>query len=54
MFQHYFRGKNSDKASGLGLGLFFVYKIMQLHKGKIEYQFIENQVNVFIVKLPLS
>ena len=54
MFQHYFRGKNSNKASGLGLGLFFVYKIMQLHKGKIEYQFIENQTNIFTVKLPLS
>ena len=54
MFQHYFRGKNSNKASGLGLGLFFVYKIMQLHKGKIEYQFVKNQTNIFTIKLPLS
>jgi len=38
LFNYFFRGRNSKGKGGFGLGLVMVQKIMQLHKGRIEYR----------------
>ncbi len=54
LFQHFFRGENSKGKKGFGLGLVFIHKIMNLHKGRISYRAKEEGANSFIISLPLS
>lgn len=54
LFQHFFRGKNSQGKKGFGLGLVLVHKIISLHKGKVSYQTINDSINVFTISIPLS
>ncbi|WP_114751489.1 HAMP domain-containing sensor histidine kinase [Pleomorphovibrio marinus] len=54
LFQHFFRGDNSKGKKGFGLGLVFIHKIMNLHKGSISYRTQEKGGNIFIISLPLS
>jgi signal transduction histidine kinase len=54
MFQHFFRGENSRGKPGFGLGLVFVHKIMALHGGSITYESGNQNINTFIITLPLS
>jgi signal transduction histidine kinase len=53
LFQHFFRGENSQGKRGFGLGLVFVYKILVLTGGKISYS-VDNNLNTFIITIPLS
>lgn len=53
LFQHFFRGENSQGKRGFGLGLVFVYKIITIHNGTVGYQ-ASNNTNIFTVTIPLS
>jgi two-component system, OmpR family, sensor histidine kinase ArlS len=53
LFSYFFRGSNSNKKIGIGLGLVMVSKIIQLHKGTISYS-IEGGKNQFAIQLPRS
>ena len=53
LFDHFFRGKNSKGKSGFGLGLVLVKKIIELHRGDVNYLHQTNE-NTFIVKLPIN
>ncbi len=54
LFQHFFRGTNSQGKQGFGLGLVFVAKVLGLHHGRIEYSAPDANTNIFTVSLPLS
>ena len=54
LFQHFFRGSNSQGKQGFGLGLVFVAKVLGLHNGRIEYSAPDSFTNIFTVSLPLS
>lgn len=53
LFQHFFRGENSKGKKGFGLGLIFIYKIMQIHNGDITYKKKGNHTNIFTISAPL-
>ncbi|HZH70266.1 MAG TPA: HAMP domain-containing sensor histidine kinase, partial [Flavobacteriaceae bacterium] len=54
LFHHSFRGKNSAKTMGFGLGLVLAKKIILFHSGKIIYSNPSPNLNVFKVKFPLK
>lgn len=51
LFQHFFRGENSQGTRGFGLGLVLISKVILLHNGKVTYSG-EDMLNVFEVVLP--
>ena len=51
LFTPFYRGENSTYASGHGIGLALVHKIITLHKGKIEVNSKVGEGTTFIVKL---
>ena len=47
LFLHLFRGKNSEKTKGFGLGLVLVQRIAALHNATIEYEVLKERENCF-------
>jgi signal transduction histidine kinase len=52
LFTHMYRGENSTKIKGFGLGLVLAKRIISLHHGKIEYT-PENGLNCFNILIPI-
>ncbi|WP_288840539.1 two-component regulator propeller domain-containing protein [uncultured Bacteroides sp.] len=54
LFRNYFRGSNviNLKVTGSGFGLMLVYKLVRLHKGKIQIQSTEHQGTCVQVTFP--
>jgi signal transduction histidine kinase/DNA-binding response OmpR family regulator/ligand-binding sensor domain-containing protein len=54
LFRNYFRGSNviNLKVTGSGIGLMLVYKLVRLHKGKIQIQSTEHQGTCVQVTFP--
>lgn len=48
----FFRGRNAATSKGYGLGLSIVYRFISVHKGTVDYQVIDSDVNRFTVMLP--
>ena len=49
LFNHSFRGTNSEGKIGFGLGLVLAKKIMEFHNARIVYTSAENNLNIFEV-----
>jgi two-component system sensor histidine kinase ArlS len=54
LFHHFFRGNNSQKSEGFGLGLVLTKKIFDLHKIAISYLKTNEKTNVFCVLFPVK
>lgn len=54
VFNHFFRGENSQGKPGFGLGLVLTQKVIHLYHGQIVYSNPQGNENVFIISLPLS
>ncbi|MBN8651104.1 MAG: HAMP domain-containing histidine kinase [Cytophagales bacterium] len=54
LFSYFFRGNNTIKKVGIGLGLVMVSKIILLHHGTILYLITESNKNRFVISLPQS
>ena len=54
LFRNYFRGSNviNLKVTGSGIGLMLVYKLVKLHKGKIQIQSTEHQGTCVQITFP--
>ncbi len=54
LFSHFFRGANSRDKSGFGLGLVLTHRIFSLHSATIHYETPGDEVNRFVVDLPVT
>ncbi len=54
LFNHFFRGKNSEGKIGFGLGLVLTKKIVELNSATITYSNPDSNLNVFELNFPLS
>lgn len=54
LFKLHFRGSNAinSKVTGSGIGLMLVWKLVRLHKGKINLSSVENQGSVIKITFP--
>ena len=54
LFKLHFRGSNTinSKVTGSGIGLMLVWKLVRLHKGKINLSSIENQGSIIKITFP--
>ena len=55
LFQRFYRADNADPRhiSGMGVGLYVVREILQLHGGHVEVESVEGSGSTFTVVLPL-
>ena len=54
IFVPFFRGSNVQKKKGFGLGLPIVNRIVQIHKGKLDYKALNNSRNLLLLQLPVK
>lgn len=54
IFATFFRMKETEKQMGTGIGLALSRSLAELHRGSLELESPESDLNVFILKLPLS
>jgi two-component system, OmpR family, sensor histidine kinase ArlS len=54
LFNHFFRGKNSEGKVGFGLGLVLTKKIVELNSATITYSNPVPNINVFELNFPIS
>jgi signal transduction histidine kinase len=54
IFVPFFRGSNVQKKKGFGLGLPIVNRIVQIHKGKLDYQALNKNRNLLLLQLPVK
>ncbi|PSK99817.1 sensor histidine kinase [Cecembia rubra] len=54
LFNHFFRGQNSQSKTGFGLGLVLVKRIFEMHNAKIAYSSPDTNLNIFEISFPLS
>jgi signal transduction histidine kinase len=56
LFQRFYRADNvlAQQISGIGVGLFVVKEIIDLHGGQIDIDSVEGQGSTFTVTLPLA
>lgn len=54
LFIPFFRGENANIKKGHGLGLSIVDRIVKIHKGKITYDALPDNINRFTVQLPTA
>ena len=54
LFNHFFRGKNSEGKIGFGLGLVLTKKIVELNLATITYSNPSENTNIFELTFPLS
>lgn len=54
IFETFFRLKETEKQVGTGIGLALSRSLVQLHKGTLELERPKDDLNVFVLKLPLS
>jgi two-component system, OmpR family, sensor histidine kinase ArlS len=54
LFNHFFRGANSEGKSGFGLGLVLTKKILELYNAQISYKNPSGNTNIFEITFPLS
>lgn len=52
LFTPFFRGANAASKKGSGLGLSICHRIINIHKGSLQYRSPDNNSNRFIVRLP--
>ena len=54
IFSKFYRGKDVANRKGLGLGLFYVREIVELHGGKVEVFSKLGKGSSFVIRLPLT
>jgi len=54
LFNHFFRGKNSQGITGFGLGLVLTKKIMEINSASITYSSPSENINVFELNFPIG
>ncbi|MBI4858924.1 MAG: HAMP domain-containing histidine kinase [Candidatus Riflebacteria bacterium] len=52
IFTRFFRAGNTTDASGMGLGLFLVQRIVDMHHGLVEFQSQEGVGSTFTIRVP--
>jgi signal transduction histidine kinase len=52
IFDKFTRLKNDDKSRSIGLGLYLVKSLIELHKGKIEIENLKEGGTKFCISLP--
>jgi DNA-binding response OmpR family regulator len=53
IFQPFYRGKGTEKLPGTGIGLPLARSLAELHKGVLDLKQPENNLNVFLLVLPI-
>lgn len=54
IFNKFQRGRHIRSSTGLGLGLYFVYNIVAVHKWKLDLETIQDQGTIFRITIPIS
>ncbi|OGP65788.1 MAG: hypothetical protein A2169_07055 [Deltaproteobacteria bacterium RBG_13_47_9] len=54
IFEPFYRGKNATTENGMGMGLFFVKEVVDLHAGRILVQSEPNKGSIFSILLPVG